>query len=165
MTSAVSRHTASSYRYYSPIYLVLGPIQASRCTAWHLWIHLYFEDSHLKTLDSRVKFFKRFNSRVRATPNRCTYAVPLFNQLGKKHSTISCQSSWFLNWVLIKFIIDKQDPDHPASTHLPNTRGLLTSIGTQGTTPHRLGRPKEGFVMTQPTIQKIPKDNGVLRKV
>jgi hypothetical protein len=26
-------------------------------------IHLHFEDSHLKTLDSWVKFFRRFNSR------------------------------------------------------------------------------------------------------
>jgi hypothetical protein len=30
----------------------------------HLCEASTFEDSHLKTLDSRVKFFERFNSRV-----------------------------------------------------------------------------------------------------
>jgi hypothetical protein len=38
-------------------------------------------------------------------------------------------------------------------------------IGTQGTTPHRLGRPKEGSAMTRPTIWKIPEDHDVLPKV
>jgi hypothetical protein len=58
--SVARRHIVSSYRYYSPMYLVPGPIQASHCTAWHLHV----EDSHLKTLYSRVKFSERFNSRV-----------------------------------------------------------------------------------------------------
>jgi hypothetical protein len=40
----------------------------------------------------------------------------------------------------------------------------LTRISTQGTTPHGLGRPKEGFTMTRPTIQKILEDHGVLPK-
>jgi hypothetical protein len=75
----------------------------------------------------------------------CSYSI---NSV-KKHLVISCQTTWFLNCVLGKFVIDKEDPDHPASTHLLNTRGLLTRIGTQGTTPHGLGRPKEGSAMTQ----------------
>jgi hypothetical protein len=37
-------------------------------------------------------------------------------------------------------------------------------IGTQGTTPHRLRRSKEGSAMTQPTIQKITEDHDVLIK-
>jgi hypothetical protein len=60
--------------------------------------------------------------------------------------------------------MDKEDPDHPASTHLPSTQGLLMRIGTRGTTPHRLKRTKEGSVMTWPTIQKILEDHGVLPK-
>jgi hypothetical protein len=31
-----SRYVVSSYWYYSPIYLVSGPIQAYHCAAWHL---------------------------------------------------------------------------------------------------------------------------------
>jgi hypothetical protein len=50
-------------------------------------IHLHFEDSHLKTLDSRVKLFETFNSRVGAAPSTCTYAVHLFDQLGEKALT------------------------------------------------------------------------------
>jgi hypothetical protein len=45
---------------------------------------MYFKDSHLKTLDTRVKFTERFNLRVEATPNRCTYAVNLFDQVSEK---------------------------------------------------------------------------------
>jgi hypothetical protein len=37
-------------------------------------------------------------------------------------------------------------------------------MSTQGTTSQGLGRPKEGSVTTQPTIQKIPEDHGVLPK-
>jgi hypothetical protein len=37
-------------------------------------------------------------------------------------------------------------------------------IGTRGTTPHRLKRPKEGSALNQPTIQKIPEDHGMLPK-
>jgi hypothetical protein len=37
-------------------------------------------------------------------------------------------------------------------------------IGTQGTTPHRLGRFKEGFATTRLTIQKILEDYDVLPK-
>jgi hypothetical protein len=49
---AASRHVASSYRYYSPIYLVPGPMQASHCAAWHLhetstFRRLVFEDFKL----------------------------------------------------------------------------------------------------------------------
>jgi hypothetical protein len=40
----------------------------------------------------------------------------------------------------------------------------LTRIGTWGTTPHGLGRPKEEFAITRPTIQKIPEDYSVLPK-
>jgi hypothetical protein len=43
-------------------------------------MHLHVEDSHLKTLDSRVKFSKRFNSRV----GGYTYMVHQFDQLGEK---------------------------------------------------------------------------------
>jgi hypothetical protein len=41
---------------------------------------------------------------------------------------------------------------------------MVTRIGTQGTTPHRLERPKEGSIMTRSTIQKIPEDPCVLPK-
>jgi hypothetical protein len=41
---------------------------------------------------------------------------------------------------------------------------LVTRIGTQGTTPHRLKRPKEGSATTWPTIRKILEDHGVLPK-
>jgi hypothetical protein len=37
-------------------------------------------------------------------------------------------------------------------------------IDTQGTTPYRLGRPKEGSAMTQPTICKILEVRGMLPK-
>jgi hypothetical protein len=37
-------------------------------------------------------------------------------------------------------------------------------IGTLDTTPHRLGRAKEGSAMTQPTIQKITEDHDMLPK-
>jgi hypothetical protein len=52
MTLGASRHVASSYLYYSPLCLVLGPMQASRWAAWHLceestfW-RLVFEDFKL----------------------------------------------------------------------------------------------------------------------
>jgi hypothetical protein len=61
--------------------------------------------------------------------------------------------------------MDKEDPDHLASTHLPSTQGLLTRISTRGTTRHRLRRAKEGSAMTRSTIQKIPEGHGVLSKV
>jgi hypothetical protein len=91
---------------------------------------------------------------------RCPYSI----NSAQKHSVIFCQSTWFLNWVLGKFVTDKEDSDYPAPTHLSSTRGLLTRIGTRGTTPHGLERPKEGRAMTRPTIQKILEDHGVLLK-
>jgi hypothetical protein len=39
-----------------------------------------------------------------------------------------------------------------------------TRIGTRGTSPHKLGRTKEGSAMTQLTIQNILDDHGVLPK-
>jgi hypothetical protein len=42
--------------------------------------------------------------------------------------------------------------------------GGLTRIGTRGTTPHRLRRPKEGSAITQSTIQKISEDHDMLSK-
>jgi hypothetical protein len=60
--------------------------------------------------------------------------------------------------------MDKEDPDHPASTHLPSTHGLLMRIGTRGITPYGLKRLKEGLFVTQSTIQKIPGEQGVLPK-
>jgi hypothetical protein len=42
--------------------------------------------------------------------------------------------------------------------------GCYTRICTQGTTLHGQGRPKDGSARTQPTIQKILKDYGVLPK-
>jgi hypothetical protein len=41
----------------------------------------------------------------------------------------------------------------------------LMRIGTRGTTPHGLRRPKEGSATSQSTIQKIPEDHDVLSKV
>jgi hypothetical protein len=43
-------------------------------------MHLHFKDSHLNTLDSRVKFSERFNLRAGAY----TYAMHLYNQLGER---------------------------------------------------------------------------------
>jgi hypothetical protein len=40
----------------------------------------------------------------------------------------------------------------------------MTRIGIRGTTPHRLGRLKEGSAMTRPTIQKVLEDLSVLPK-
>jgi hypothetical protein len=40
-----------------------------------------------------------------------------------------------------------------ASNHLSSTRGLLTRIGTRGTTLHGLRRPKAGFTMTCPLLE------------
>jgi hypothetical protein len=37
MTSAGSRHAASSYRYYSPLCLVIGPMQVSHYATWLLY--------------------------------------------------------------------------------------------------------------------------------
>jgi hypothetical protein len=37
----------------------------------------------------------------------------------------------------------------------------LTRIETRGTTTHRLKRPKEGSIMTQPAVQRIPEDHYV----
>jgi hypothetical protein len=37
-------------------------------------------------------------------------------------------------------------------------------IGTRGTTPHRLRRLKQAFVMTRATIQKIPENHAMLPK-
>jgi hypothetical protein len=38
-------------------------------------------------------------------------------------------------------------------------------ISTRGTTPHELRRSKDGSAMSQPTIQNIIEDHGVLSKV
>jgi hypothetical protein len=47
--------------------------------------HLHFEDSHLKTLNSRLSSSpKGLIHESRATTNRCTYVVPLFDQFGEK---------------------------------------------------------------------------------
>jgi hypothetical protein len=67
-------------------------------------------------------------------------------------------------YLVPEFITNKEDPDHPASTHLPSTQVLLTRISTRGTTAHGLGRSKEGSAMTWPIIQKISEDHGVLPK-
>jgi hypothetical protein len=53
-------------------------------------------------------------------------------------------STWFLNLVLSKFLTDKEDPDHPASTHLSCTQGLLTRIGTLGYHPAWTGKAQGG---------------------
>jgi hypothetical protein len=47
---------------------------------------------------------------------------------------------------------------------LENFVNQVTRIGTQGTTPHGLERPKEVSAMTWSTIQKIPKHHDVLPK-
>jgi hypothetical protein len=69
MTSAASRHV-SSYQYYSPLCLVLGPMQPS------------FEDFKLYTPELNSP--KDLIRESRTTSNRCTYTVPLFDQLSKK---------------------------------------------------------------------------------
>jgi hypothetical protein len=87
ITSVASRYAASSYWYYSPLCLVLGPIQTSCCATWHLreastfW-RFMFEDFKLQTPE--LNSLKDLIRESEATPNRCTYAVPLLDQLGKK---------------------------------------------------------------------------------
>jgi hypothetical protein len=95
MTSAASRHAASSYRYYSPLCLVLGPMQALWCTAWHLceayiFQRLMFEDFKLWT--PKLNFLKDLiwesGLHLIGAPIRCPYSINLV----KKHLTTSCQS-------------------------------------------------------------------------
>jgi hypothetical protein len=88
---------------------------------------------------------------------RCTYSI----NSRKKHSVfmtehlaISCQGTWFLNLVLGNIIMEKEDRDHPTSTHSSSTRVLLMRIGTRRTTLHGFGWLKERSDMTQPIIQK-----------
>jgi hypothetical protein len=87
MTSAASRHVASSYWYYSPLCLVPEPMQASCYAAWHLrdaytfW-RFIFEDFKLWT--PNLNSLKDLIRESEGTPNRCTYTVPLFDQIGEK---------------------------------------------------------------------------------
>jgi hypothetical protein len=57
-------------------------MQASYCTAWHVCEASLFEDS--KLLTPELNNSKDLIRESGATPNRCTYVVPLFNQLGEK---------------------------------------------------------------------------------
>jgi hypothetical protein len=135
MTSVASRHGASSYRYYSSLSLVSGPMQASRCATWHqceaftFW-RFTFDDFKLwaSELNSLKDLILESGLHLIGAPMRCPYSI----DLAKKHLAILSQSTWILNWVLDKFIIDKEDPDHPASTHLPGTRacwrGLIPGV-------------------------------------
>jgi hypothetical protein len=84
MTLAASRYAASSYGTIHQHTWFQGQCKHLNVLLGTSLMHLHFEDSHLKTLNPRVKFFERFNSRVGMTPNRCTYAVPLFDQLDEK---------------------------------------------------------------------------------
>jgi hypothetical protein len=61
-------------------------------------------------------------------------------------------------FVVLFSLRDKSLPFRFAATIL----GLLMRIGTRGTTPHRLRRPKEGSDMTRITIQKISEDHNML---
>jgi hypothetical protein len=62
-------------------------MQASWCTAWHLreaskfW-RLTFEDFKLQTPE--LNFLKDLIQESGATPNRCTYPVPIFDQFSEK---------------------------------------------------------------------------------
>jgi hypothetical protein len=62
-------------------------MQASHCAAWHLheestfW-RLTSKDFKLETPELNSP--KDLIQESGATPNRCTYAVPLFDQLAKK---------------------------------------------------------------------------------
>jgi hypothetical protein len=86
-----------------------------------------------------------------ATPSRCTYSI----NSAKKHSAISCQSTWFRNWVLDKFITGKYDPDHLASTHLLSAQGcwggLVPSI------PPRIDSkgPSRGLLWLNPPFRRF----------
>jgi hypothetical protein len=42
---------------------------------------------------------------------------------------------------------------------------MVMRIGTQGTTPHGLGWPREGSNTTRPIIQEIREDRGMFPKV
>jgi hypothetical protein len=91
--------------------------------------------------------------------------VPLFDQFGE-NALVNFMPEYLIPEIEYsnKFVTNKEDPDHPASTHLLSIRGLLTSIGTQGTTPIGLERLKDGSASTQPTTQEILEDHGLLIK-
>jgi hypothetical protein len=62
-------------------------MQASCCAAWHLreastFQRFMFEDFKLQT--SKLNSPKDLIQESGTTPNRCTYAVPLLDQLGEK---------------------------------------------------------------------------------
>jgi hypothetical protein len=87
MTSAATTHAASQHRYYSPLCLILGPMQVSCYAAWYLheastFQRFMFEDFKIKTPE--LNSLKDLIRESGTTPNRCIYAVPLFDQLGKK---------------------------------------------------------------------------------
>jgi hypothetical protein len=90
--------------------------------------------------------------------------VPLFDQLSEKALSDFVLGYLIPELIFDKFITDKEDSGHPASTHLPNTQGLLTRIGTQGTTPYRHRKLKEGSAMTRATIQKILEDHDIFSR-
>jgi hypothetical protein len=58
MISAASKHADSSYWYYSLIYLVHDQCKHLIALLGTSMMHLHFEDSHLRTLDSWVNFLK-----------------------------------------------------------------------------------------------------------
>jgi hypothetical protein len=102
-----------------------------------------------------------------------TSAVGLFDS-GASHSFISAANveKHNLPIALLKYqmIVSSPGGDIPTRQLCPKVnlkirQGVdLLRIGTQGTTLHRLGRPKEGSATTQPTIQKILEDHGGLPK-
>jgi hypothetical protein len=113
MTSAVSRHAASSYWYYSSLCLVPGPMQVPRCAAWHLHEATMFQRStfeDFKLYTPELNSLKDLIQESEATPNRCTYTVPIFNQFGEKA----------LSNFMPKYLVPKTE----YSTNLSQTRKI-----------------------------------------
>jgi hypothetical protein len=163
ITSIASRHVANSYWYYSPLCLVLGPMQASCCAACTSMKHLPFQDSRSKTPE--LNSLKDLIREPGATPNRCTYAVPPF------WSTWQKTLSNFIPEYLVPELSTRQIHHGQGRSRSPSTYSLAKHSGVvdedwyPGTTLYWLRRPKEGRAMTWPTIQKIPEGHDMLPKV
>jgi hypothetical protein len=120
MTSAASRHVANS------LCLVLGPMQASCCAAWILrepstFQRFTFEDFKLWTPELNSP--KDLIPESRATPNRCTYLVPLFDHLSEK------ALSDFMPEYLISELSIRQIHHRQGRSRSPSTYSLAKHSG------------------------------------
>jgi hypothetical protein len=89
--------------------------------------------------------------------------MPLFDQLGEK-ALDNFVPEYLVLELSTRQIYHRQGRSRSPSIYsLPKYSGAAAEDWYPGYL-HGLKRPKEGFAMTQPTIQKIPRDCGVLPK-